>query len=456
MLKPWQIKCQASKVYYQCHLGVDSLICIPAKERVHFIFSILLIIMNTFASFKTSQYRILWIFNLLSYISRWGQVTAYGWIVVELTDSSFYVSLVGFFCMFPMFVLGVLAGYLADVWNRQKILLFTQITCLVGISFILVIVSLELLEFWHCYIAALITGIGYSVEMPSRRSMVHDILKEEGATNGFALDSVAMSLSLSIGPIMAGAIIGISSLYGNHLVFIVLLILHLLACVLMWNLKLETNIKKQNQSSRPINMIDGIKYVSSNQLILSVIGITFVMNLFLFSYSHLIPIIAKQVLYVGPTKMGTLQGMFGVGALTGALLVASIPKIRRHGLIFIVGCFVTFLALFGLGISDSYYFSLITLGLLGIGAAGFSTMQAAIVVLVSDIDYRGKALGVVSLAIGTGPFGAIIIGVSATLFNPSMALIINSVIGLTSLTLLIFVVPSLLKIIPLKSDKVVK
>ena len=412
--------------------------------------------MNTFVSFKTSQYRILWVFNLLSYISRWGQVTAYGWIVVELTGSSFYVSLVGFFGMLPMFVLGILAGYLADVWDRQKILLFTQITCLIGISLMLIIVSFELLAFWHCYIAALITGIGYSVEMPSRRSMVHDILQEEGATNGFALDSVAMSLSLSIGPIMAGAIIGISSLYGNHLVFIVLLILHLSATVLMWNLKLESNKKKRNQSNKPINIVDGIKYVSANQLILSVIGVTFVMNLFLFSYSHLIPIIAKQVLYVGPAKMGTLQGMFGVGALAGALLVASIPKITRHGLIFIGGCFVTFMALLGLGISESYYFSLVALTLLGIGAAGFSTMQAAIVVLVAGIDYRGKALGVVSLAIGTGAFGAIIIGVSATLLDPGKALILNSVIGLTSLALLIFVVPSLLKIIPLNSHKGVK
>ena len=177
------------------------------------------------------------------------------------------------------------------------------------------------------------------------------------------------------------------------------------------------------------------------------------MNLFLFSYSHLIPIIAKQVLFLGPTKMGTLQGMFGVGALVGALLVASIPKITRHGLIFIGGCFVAFLALLGLGISESYYFSLVALAVLGVGAAGFGTMQAAIVVLVADIDYRGKVLGVVSLAIGTGPFGAIIIGISATFFNPSLALIINSVIGLTSLTLLIFVVPSLLKITPLNSDK---
>jgi MFS family permease len=114
------------------------------------------------------------------------------------------------------------------------------------------------------------------------------------------------------------------------------------------------------------------------------------------------------------------------------------------------------MALLGLGLSESYYFTLVFLAVLGVGAAGFSTMQAAIVVLVSDIDYRGKVLGVVSFAIGTGPFGAIIIGISATFFNPSMAIIINSAIGLTSLTLLIFVVPSLLKIIPLNSDKVVK
>ena len=114
------------------------------------------------------------------------------------------------------------------------------------------------------------------------------------------------------------------------------------------------------------------------------------------------------------------------------------------------------MALLGLGISESYYFSLVALTLLGIGAAGFSTMQAAIVVLVAGIDYRGKALGVVSLAIGTGPFGAIIIGVSATLLDPGKALILNSVIGLTSLALLIFVVPSLLKIIPLNSHKGVK
>ena len=415
-----------------------------------------MVFMNTFVSFRTSQYRILWIFNLFSYISRWGQVTAYGWIVAEITGSPFYVSLVGVFGMLPMFVLGVVAGYLADIWDRQKILLFTQVTCMIGIVLMLGLVTLELLEFWHCYIAALITGIGYAIEMPARRSMVHDILHTKGATNGFALDSVAMSLSLSIGPMMAGAIIGISSFYGNHFVFLVFLLLHLCACGLMLNLSIEPRRQDNKQVNPQINILDGIKYVTKNRIILSVIAITFIMNLFLFSYSQLIPIIAKQILFIGPTKMGTLQGMFGIGVLIGSLFVASIPQINRHGLIFIGGCFFSFLALLGLGLSDSYYFSLVFLAALGVGSSGFSTMQAAIVVLVAGKDYMGKALGVVSLAIGAGPFGAAIIGISATFFKPSMALIINSVIGLASLTLLIFVVPSLLKIIPINSDKVVK
>jgi MFS family permease len=127
------------------------------------------------------------------------------------------------------------------------------------------------------------------------------------------------------------------------------------------------------------------------------------------------------------------------------VIVASTVTISRPGRIFVAGSLLTFITLALFAISDWYLISLAILVCMGIGAAGFATMQSSMTMLVADEDMRGKALGVVSLAIGAGPFGALLIGATASLLGPGLALGVNAVVGGICVLLVGLLLPSLMR-----------
>ena len=161
--------------------------------------------------------------------------------------------------------------------------------------------------------------------------------------------------------------------------------------------------------------------------------VTITMNVLLFPYMHLVPVVAKEVLNTGALLAGILQSASGVGALVGAAAVASAVNIRNHGRIYIGGSMLSLLALLLFALSRWYALSLPALIVLGLGTAGFSTMQAALIMLVAEKDMRGKALGVVTLAIGTGPLGALSLAAITTAVSAPFALSLNATVGIAVL-----------------------
>ena len=141
--------------------------------------------------------------------------------------------------------------------------------------------------------------------------------------------------------------------------------------------------------------------------------------------------------------MGILQGAEGFGALLGAAAIASAVSLNYHGRIFSGGSLLTLLALLLFSISRWYIVSLPTLLILGLGMAGFGTMQSTIVMLVAKEEIRGRALGIVSLAIGAGPFGSLFLGAMASAVSPIFALRLNALLGLILLALVSLLLPSI-------------
>ena len=189
--------------------------------------------------------------------------------------------------------------------------------------------------------------------------------------------------------------------------------------------------------------MEGLRYVMGHPVLRPTVLITVLMNIVLFPYMHMVPVVARDVLHVGPLLMGTLSGAPGVGSLVGAIGIASATNIRRHSILYLGGSAVTFVALMLFAVSKWYSASLLALLLLGLGASGFATMQTTIIILVSREDMRGKALGVVSLAIGASPFGSLLVGFVAAQAGVSFALGLNAGIGLSGMALFILLAPAL-------------
>ena len=174
--------------------------------------------LRTFEAFGNRSYRLLWPANFLAYICRWMQLTLLGWLVLELTDSPFLVALVGFFGMLPLLILGMVGGVLADRVNKHRILILTQVISCVAAFAMVLLLQTGAIRFWHAYVVMGCTGIGWALDMPSRRSAIHDLVGRAGVTNAMAMDSVGMQASRMIGPALAGALITTVDVVGGYIV----------------------------------------------------------------------------------------------------------------------------------------------------------------------------------------------------------------------------------------------
>ena len=387
-------------------------------------------------------------------------MTTLSWFVLDRTDSAFSVGLVGFFGMVPFLVLGIFGGYLADVLDRKLLIAVTQFLNLISAVIMCVLLSLDIVEYWYAYIAIIIPGLGWSLDMPSRRSLIMDIMGPQGLTNGVALDSVGMHISKMIGPALAGALIAFTGVQGSYILLSVVMAVGCLLFLKVSQPDRPNQIAKSKISSgttsdlagsserklmREVfsNLAEGFKYAFSNQTIVAVIVITVFMNLLLFPYMQMVTVVSKNILFVGPLLMGILMASDGLGALVGSTLIASRNKMVYHGRIFLYGSILSLIALMVFSMSSWYLVSLPLLLILGIGTSGFGTMQSAIVLLVSRSELRGRALGVVTLAIGAGPIGALGVGAVAEWIGPANALLFNSIIGLVLVCLSGLFMPSI-------------
>ena len=382
----------------------------------------------------------LWPANFFAYIARWMQMTILIWLVLEMTGSPFLVALVGFFGMIPLLLFGAVGGVLADWVDRRKLLRLTQFINLAAGIVMLALLLTDMVQYWHSYFIVLASGLGWAFDMPARRSLVLDVTGRVGVTNAMALDSVGMHASRMVGPAIAGFLIQTTGVAGGYFVIIALYIISL---AFLMGLRLPPREIQPISYNIARNLIEGFVYIRANRVLLATVIVTVLMNLLLFPYMQMVPIIAKETLNVGPGLMGILMGADGLGAIVGSIAIASFSQLRYHGRIYLGGSMIGLILVLAFAASQWFAVSLPVLVLLGLGTAGFGTMQSTIIVISASDEMRGRALGVISLAIGAGPIGALLIGLVAETTSPAIGIAIFAVLGILSLSVVSVLMPEL-------------
>jgi len=370
-------------------------------------------------------------------------MTLLSWLVLDLTGSPWRVALVGACGFTPTLLLGAIGGLLADRVDRKRLLMATQSLNLGVTVAMTVVLFTDQVEFWHAYVVIFANGTGQALDFPSRRSIIHDLMGRAGVTNAFAVDSIGMHSSRMVGPALAGFLITAVDVSGAY---IVVSTFHLITVTLTRFLRLPER-RPQSDSIRSQsyarNLAEGFRYVAGQRTILAAVIVTVLMNLLLFPYQQMVPVIAKNVLAVGPGLMGLLTASEGFGALIGAVGIASAANITHHGRFFLGGSALALVTVLAFAASDSYGLSLPILIVMGLGTSGFGTMQATIVILVAREEMRGRSLGVMSLAIGASPLGALLVGGLASTLGPTEAIAIMGGVGIVSVGTVGVLMPSL-------------
>jgi predicted MFS family arabinose efflux permease len=191
------------------------------------------------------------------------------------------------------------------------------------------------------------------------------------------------------------------------------------------------------------SLASGIQYVVRHRIVLGVLGTTFIMNAMAFSYVQLLPVVARDHLQVGPGWMGLLASTDGLGTLVGALLIAALGNVQQPGRIFLLGSCLELVSLMAFALSPWYGLSCALLLMVGIGNAGFSTMQSTLILLAVTPGMRGRALGIMGLCIGATPVGLLELGALAAIVQAPAAIGLNAGAALILLLPIIALTPLL-------------
>jgi len=387
---------------------------------------------QTLRAFYTRGFWRVWTGSMVWYSARWMDLFVLQWQVLVMTDSAFQVSLIGFYRMAPMFVFGLLTGLVADRLDRRTVLLAAQLWNAVASAAIGTLILTGHLVLWH--LAVLVTALGFSwaLDLPSRRSYIYDMVGPRRVVNAMALDHVGMDGAKIVGPILGGLLWPVIGAGGC------LLILsggYLVNFCLYRRLPAAAPARPVGSPRVLRNLIDGLAYVFRAPVILSVLIITAVMNLLGFPYQHMVPVVGRQVLGLGPLLTALLLAADGFGALIGSLIVASLGDVRRKGRLFVVGSILLMSAVLLFSLSQWYLLAFGLLFLAGAGAACFATMQSSLILTSASDAMRGRAMGTLMLAIGFGPLGALQIGALASVWGAPLAVTVSAGSGVLLLGL---------------------
>ncbi len=374
-----------------------------------------------FRALSHRNYRRFWVGAFLSNVGTWMQAVAQGWLVLQLTDSAFWLGLDAFMATVPGFFLTLAGGVFADIVDRRRLLLYTQVVAGLAAFALAILVGTNSVNVWMILGFSFITGCCMALAGPSYQAMTFDLVGREDLANAVALNSSQFQLSRVIGPVFAGfgfKFFGLAGcFFANGISFI--------AVVIALNL-VHFDKSKENLSTHSVrdrralwrDLIEGFRYVRNRPRVFSLLSISAVTSLFGAPYLTLVPIFARDIFKLGETGLAWMMGIAGAGAFFAALLLAYLGDFQRKGWSVLGGAISFGVCLICFALSTNFKISLIFLF-----GVGFSIVTSVAVTntllqkLVTD-QMRGRVMSMFILSfIGTMPIGNLIAGVVSARFG---------------------------------------
>mgnify|MGYP001361457990 FL=1 len=353
-------------------------------------------------------------------------VLTQSWLILELTDtgsggSPFWVGAGAGVMGATTLMIAPVGGWLADRFDRRLILVLLDFLTLLTSVALFMLIAFDLVEMWHVGVLAISRGIAMAWGMPARNALTFDLVGRDVLLNATAANFTTQGLSRIIGPALMGIIIGRAGIEWCYLFMAITSLLSIL-CLL--------NISASNQDKIVQNRIlsdikEALNIAMKPGLVRSLLIMSPIIEIFGFSYQVMLPVMAREVLQVGPEGLGILGSSAGLGSLAGAVLVASFGNYRKKGMLLIVstGGFGLFLALFA--VSEILYISAVFICLAGAMATIYDVNMSTLLQSLSPDRTRGRIMGLLVLTYGISPLGGFQAGIIASMVSAPFAIFIG-------------------------------
>lgn len=359
-------------------------------------------------AFAHRDFRLFFAGQLVSLVGTWMQSVAQSWLVLELTNSPFRLGLVGTLQFAPVLGLSFFAGAMADRLPKRRLLVATQSVMCVLALVLAALVHRGHVQYWHVAVMAAIYGVANTVDMPTRQAFIVEMVGRDSLRSAIALNSAMFNAARVIGPALAGLVI---ARWGTALAFFFNGVSFLAVIAALMALHAHGLPRANSGRAMRQEIAEGLWYALRTPRIALVMSLVMAVSAFFFNYNTLVPLLARDVLHQDAHGFGLLMTALGVGAVAGAVVLASLGAERPPTNVLITAALALGLATMLMASVGRFGVAVAVLVVMGFCGMLFMTGANTTVQLTVPDELRGRVMSLHTLMFaGMTPFGAFLVG----------------------------------------------
>lgn len=381
---------------------------------------------QTFRALRHRNYSLFFYGQMVSLVGTWMQQTAMSWLVYQLTGSKLLLGVIAAAGSAPMMVFSLWGGSLADRHPKRTILVFTQAAQMLLAFWLAAAVWLGMAGPWLIALIAVLNGTAMGFDMPARQAFTIEMTSREDLLNAISLNSSVVNGARIVGPALAGLLMGA---VGASLCFFLngVSFIAVIAGLLM--MRLPPHTPSVTATTTRAHALGGLAYVARHARVRAILTLFGMVGIFGWSYTVLMPAFARDVLNLDAHGYGLLMSASGVGALVGALGVATAGHVIAPRKLALGGVWIFSAMLLAFAVTRNFHLCLLFLAIGGFGMMlFFSTSNTALQTAVPD-EMRGRVMGIWALVFGgMAPLGSLEAGATAHWLGTPAAIAIGGVV----------------------------
>lgn len=364
---------------------------------------------TVFRALRHRNFRYFYMGQTVSLTGTWMQRVAMGWLVYRLTESAFLLGLVGFTSQIPTLLLSPFAGVVADRFSRHRLTIITQALAMLQAFTLATLVFTDLVQVWHVIVLSGFLGVINAFDMPIRQSFMVEMIEDRrDLGNAIALNSSMVNAARLLGPSTAGLLI---AAVGEGICFLLNGLSYIAVIGSLMAMTIPPSQPRQRTTRVWHELREGLQYAGRFEPIRAILLMLGLVGFAGMPYTVLLPIFARDILKGGPDTLGFLMGAAGIGALFGAVYLASRKTVFGMGKLIPIASAVFGLSLMVFSFSEMLAISLALMFLTGLGQMIEMATSNTLLQTIVDDDKRGRIMSLYTIAImGMAPIGSFIAG----------------------------------------------
>lgn len=379
------------------------------------------ILSRTISAFRQPAFLWLWLGSNFTFMGMMASGLTLGWLVLELTDSPFWVGAVAGVRGVGQLIFSIFAGVLLDRYDKRRILLLAQ-TFNTILPFILaLLVFYEQIALWHLLASSLIQGLVSSVRAPAFNTITYQLVGSQGILNASAAMSLGFNIALVIGSSVTGVLV---EQYGEAVGLFFSAAAGVVGIATIFAVR---GSFKTVTTSEPLleSAAAGIKYVWASGELRKLLSLSLIIETFGFSYNVMLPVIARDVLGLGAAGLGALSAARGIGAGLSNVWVASLGDYERKSWLLVTAVSGAGLFMILFGLSPWYAASLALIFILGGMLTVYDVTMKSVILLLAGDEWRGRVQSIYTLTYSFVSIGGFLAGALATAVSAPFALAVS-------------------------------